>query len=68
MIFRTLRNASLFITLAIKQNTPIELWGEAWENMEAEHQAQIRKEIWELKRAGKVREDAKGRLWWVGDE
>lgn len=58
-----IRNSILFILYALWHGLPFHRWGEAWRGMEAEHLAQVRKDVWELKKAGKVREDKEGRLW-----
>jgi hypothetical protein len=58
-----IRNLLLFIILALWNGTPFHLWPYAWREVQAEHLAQVRKTVWELKKQGHVREDREGRLW-----
>lgn len=62
-----IHNLILFTVLAIWNGIPPWLWRKAWLDIEAEHLAQVRKRIWELKVEGKVYEDREGRLWWKGE-
>ncbi len=57
------RNLLLFIVAAMRQGIWPHLWPSAWRGIQADHLAQVRKEIWELKKAGKIREDPEVRLW-----
>ncbi len=58
-----LRNLLLFAICALWKGTPFHLWRQVYRDIEAEHLAQVRKAVWELKKAGKVWEDEDGRLW-----
>lgn len=58
-----LRNLLLFISCAIWHGTPLHLWSRAWREIQADHRAEIRKAVWELKKAGRIHEDREGRLW-----
>lgn len=58
-----MRNLLLFIVAVLKQGTPFYLWPQAWRDIQAEHLALVRKQIWELKKAGRIREDRAGRMW-----
>ena len=60
---RTLRNALIFLYYAIKYNTPFTLWPQAWQEINAEHLAQVRKYVWELKKEGRIYEDRDGFLY-----
>ena len=58
-----LRNLILFVSLALWHGTPFYLWTKAWRDIQAEHLAQVRKMVWELKCQGKVYQDKDGFLW-----
>lgn len=58
-----LRNLILFTVLALWHGTPFHLWSRAWQECLAEHQAQVHKVLWELKKRGLVYEDKEGRLF-----
>jgi hypothetical protein len=62
------RNLVLFVSLALWRGTPFHLWGKAWRGVQAAHRASVRKAVWELKCAGKVREDKNGLLWIADDK
>ncbi len=56
-------NMLLFIVAALRQGIWPHLWPSAWRGIQADHLALVRKEIWELKKAGEIYEDGEGRLW-----
>lgn len=56
-------NLLLFAMIALKQGIWPHLWPSAWRGVQADHLAMVRKEIWEQKKAGRIREDRAGRLW-----
>lgn len=58
-----LKNLILFILLALYHGTPYHLWSRARREIAADHEARVRKMIWELKKEGRVWEDRDGRLW-----
>ncbi|MHA1942172.1 MAG: hypothetical protein ACW97P_10670 [Candidatus Hodarchaeales archaeon] len=63
-----LHNLILFTALALWRGTPFHLWKKAWRECEADHLAEIRKAIWELKCQGLIREDESGYLFAVGED
>lgn len=60
MIFT--RNLVLFIVLALWHNVPFLRWAEAWRGCKEAHRQWVHKEVWELKKEGKIREDKDGYL------
>ena len=58
-----IHNLTLFIILALWHGTPVHLWPRAWHEVQADHQAQVHKAVWELKKAGEIYQDKEGYLW-----
>jgi len=57
-----LGNLWIFVTEALWRGTPLWLWPRAWRDINEAHLQQVRKDIWELKKQGKVVEKD-GRLY-----
>jgi len=55
----------VFVTAAIWHGTPLWMWPDAWEKLQDEKLQEIRAAVWDLKKQGRIREDAEGRLWIV---
>lgn len=51
-----------FVQAALAQRVPLHRWTEAWQNAQASHMAQIRRDIWEAKQQGLIVE-RDGRLY-----
>lgn len=58
-----IHNLTLFLSLVLWHGTPVYLWPRAWREVQADHKAQVRKAIWELKKEGKIYQDKEGYLW-----
>jgi hypothetical protein len=61
--FVQIGNLIQFVTIALKRGTPIHLWPEAWRLIKQDHEAKVRKTVFQLRMAGRVRQDADGRLY-----
>lgn len=57
-----LRNLVMFISIVIFRLPPWR-WPSAWRDIQADHQAQVHRDILALRLAGRVRQDEDGRLW-----
>ena len=57
-----------FTWLAIWKGIPFYRWAYVWCEINAFHEAEIRKAVWELKKEGRIREDENGLLWTKEEE
>ena len=60
----TIHNLFLFLSVVIFRIPPWR-WPSAWRDIEAEHRAQVHRDLLALRLAGKIRVDEDGRLWLV---
>ena len=66
-----INNGLILAEVIIRRGVPPRLWGRVKQDLEELHRQAVHKAVWELKVAGKVREDEEGRLWstqWTGEE
>jgi len=66
-MFKFINNISVFIEVVIRYAIPPWRWRIAWQELQYQHLLDVRKAVWELKKQGRVREDADGRLY-INDE
>jgi hypothetical protein len=57
-----LNNVWIFVTEALRHRVPLWQWGRAWRALNEIHRQNVHKDIWELKKQGRVIE-RDGRLY-----
>jgi hypothetical protein len=62
-LFIQIKNLILFVSLAVQRGVPVYMWPAAWRGVKADHEARVRKLVFQSRIEGRIRQDADGRLY-----